>query len=80
MSLNRLQQAFVDALGVAADSDFETLHATAVPEWDSIGRMNLVLELERAFGVTLSTEDVFDLDSFARASEILRRHGVDLSV
>ena len=79
MSLNRLQQVFVAALGVSADCDFELLQAGTVPEWDSVGRMNLVLELERTFGITLSKEDVFDLDTFGRAREIVSRHGVDSS-
>jgi len=79
MSLDRLQHVFVVALGVPADTDFESLQANNVEEWDSIGRMQLVLELERAFNIALSPDDVFGLDSFKGAREILARHGVEIS-
>jgi acyl carrier protein len=79
MSLLRLQNAFVAALRVSPNTDFESLRARAVPEWDSVGQVELVTELEATFGVTLSTDDVFDLDSFVKAKEILGRHGVDVS-
>ena len=77
--INRLKQAFAAALRVPLSTDFESLQAHAVPEWDSVGHMELISEIEATFGVTLSTDDVFDLDSFSKARQILIRHGVDIS-
>jgi len=79
VSIHRLRQAFIVALRVPEHTDFESLSASETVEWDSVGQMELVAEIEGAFGVTLTTDDMFDLDSFAKARQILGRHGVDLS-
>ena len=41
--------------------------------------MALVAELEDRFDVMLETDDVLAMSSFTVASEILQRHGADLS-
>jgi len=44
-----------------------------IPGWDSIGHMNLVIELESRFGVSLEMDDVMRLDSVKAARELLAR-------
>lgn len=46
-----------------------------VPEWDSLGHVNLVLELESAFGVRLSTEDALVMKSVGQVKKVLRERG-----
>ena len=69
----RVQQAFVDALGIEDDTNFETLAYGKHEKWDSIAHMALVAELEDAFGIMLDTEDVVAMSSYPVALEILRR-------
>jgi acyl carrier protein len=71
-----LKQVFVDTLGLSADVDVEKLKYRSIPEWDSIAHMQLVMEIETAFGVMLPTDDVIALSSFEKAKEILGKHGV----
>jgi acyl carrier protein len=40
--------------------------------------MELVVELEQAFGVALSADDVFGLEDFRTARAILSRHGINV--
>ena len=79
MSLTTLERAFVTALRVSPACHFESLARGKTAEWDSVAHMELVLELENAFGVTLSEDDVFELKDFPTAREILGRHGVSPS-
>jgi len=44
--------------------------------WDSVGHMALVAAIERAFDVMMETDDVIGLSSFAKAKEILSKHGI----
>ena len=46
------------------------------PGWDSVGHMALVAAIERAFDIMMETDDVIGLSSFARAKEILSKHGI----
>jgi acyl carrier protein len=77
--LDRLKAAFVQALGIPADSDFEALTYAVTPGWDSVAHMNLVAEIENSFDIMFPTEDVIAMSSFAKAKEIVTKLGVDLN-
>jgi len=70
-----LKAAFIAGLGIPEDSDFGSLQYRGIEEWDSVAHMQLVAEIEDAFGIMLETEDVLGLNSFAAAEEIVVRYG-----
>lgn len=72
----KLTQAFHDALGLNPNVIGDSLAYQSVPEWDSISHMILISQLEEDFDVSLETDDVIDMSSFAKAKEILSKHGV----
>jgi acyl carrier protein len=78
MSQQTLQQAFVDGLGLPADTDFDSLAYGKREEWDSVGHMALVAELEAVFDIMLDTDDVVGMSSYPVAIEILRRYDVEI--
>lgn len=71
-----LRNAFVDALEVPEDSDWASLAYRGIPEWDSVGHMRLVSEIEDAFDIMIDTEDVLDMSSYPRIREILGKYEV----
>ena len=72
----KLQMAFVEGLGIAADSDFESLKYRGIEEWDSEAHLQLVSEIEAAFDIMLETQDVIDMSSYPVAREIVSKYGV----
>jgi acyl carrier protein len=70
-----VREAFIEALDLASDVDVESLEIGNDPGWDSLGHMALVAEFENRFGITLETDDVVGMTSYATSVEILRRHG-----
>lgn len=44
-----------------------------IPGWDSLGHMNLVVELESRFGITLGIDDIAMLDSVKAVRELVAR-------
>jgi acyl carrier protein len=72
----KLINSFQEALGLDTSSIVDSLTYQSVPEWDSISHMILISQLEEDFNVSLETDDVIDLSSFAKAREILSKHGV----
>ena len=73
-----VKQAFAEALDLPADTDIETLEIGKDPQWDSVGHMALVAELEARFSIELETDDLISMSSYAESLEILRRHGVEV--
>ena len=72
----KLVNSFHEALGINVSLIVYSLAYQTVPEWDSISHMILISQLEEDFSVSLETDDVIDLSSFAKAKEILIKHGI----
>jgi len=76
--MDSLREAFLKALELPAETDVATLRIGESQQWDSLGHMALVAELEERFGIALDTDDLVAMSSFAESVEILRRYGVQL--
>jgi acyl carrier protein len=77
-NLERLKGAFIQALGVAPDTDFEALAYGPTQGWDSLAHMTLVAEIENTFDFMMATDDVIGMSSFGNARQIVGRYGVQL--
>ena len=76
-SHEQLADAFADALMIDKTAVTDSLAYQSIPTWDSITHMILITNLEAAFDVSLTTDDVIALSSVAKAREILQKHGVN---
>ena len=64
--------AFCESLNVTADC-LEGLRYQDVDEWDSVGHMSLVAEIEDAFDIMMETDDIIEFSSFEKGKEILAK-------
>ena len=55
------------------DSVDKTCSQTTCPAWDSMGQLNLVVELEDAFNISLEPEEIIKMKSFNDIVEIVKR-------
>ncbi len=58
------------------DTVDETCSQTTCEKWDSMGQLNLVVELESEFDVTLEPEEIGEMKSFNDIVKILNSKGV----
>lgn len=49
----------------------------SIPEWDSVAHMMVIAEIEDAFDISMTTDDVIGMSSFKVAQDNLLRYGVD---
>ena len=54
------------------DTIDETCSQTTCEKWDSMGQLNLVVELESEFDVTLEPEEIGEMKSFDDIIRILK--------
>ena len=76
MSEEELKYCFSEALGIAMDTDFESLKYRGIQQWDSLRHMALVAAIETVFDIMLEPDDVMDMSSFTKAKRILEKYGV----
>ncbi|GAC1424831.1 MAG: acyl carrier protein [Candidatus Velthaea sp.] len=58
----------------AADLE-DTTSPDTLPEWDSLGHISLIIELENAYGVSFSPEEAMGLTSVAAIKSALAERG-----
>jgi len=70
-NLEKYKNVFIDSLSIKSDTFSEEIKYNDVPEWDSIGHMTLMSELEEEFKITLETDDIIDFSSYKKGIELL---------
>lgn len=73
-----VRDAFINALDLPPGSDVEALEIGKNPEWDSVGHMALVAELEDRFEISLEIDEIVGINSYTKTIETLRTHGIDV--
>ena len=77
-NLESYKSAFVEGLGIDENKVEETLKYNDIPEWDSIGHMTLISNLEEKFKITIETDDIVDFSSFKKGKEILSKYKIKI--
>ena len=76
-NLEIYKQAFIDSLSIDQKLLNKDLKYNEVPEWDSIGHMTLMSDLEEKFKINIDTDDIVDFSSFKKGMEILKKYKVE---
>jgi len=76
--MNKLIECFVQTFAIEGKQVTPGLAYQSIPQWDSVGHMALIAEIENVFNVTLDTDDIIGMSDVSKAVEILGKHGVAL--
>jgi acyl carrier protein len=77
--MDRLIDCFVRTFGIERDQIISLkLAYQSIPEWDSVGHMALVAEIECTFDIRLDTDDIIGMSDVSKAVQIVQKHGVVL--
>ncbi len=76
-NIEKYRNAFINVLDLEEDDVCENLALGVTREWDSIGHMTLITEIEDVFNVSLDSEWITEFNSYLSGIEILKRLGVD---
>lgn len=74
----RLALVLAEIFGIRADQITMELTKDQVGSWDSLKQMDLVMTLEREFGIALEIPDIVRMDSVKNIIDVLADKGVDL--
>ena len=74
---DKYEKSFIETFSIE-EKDLSNLEYNAIPEWDSIGHMTLISNLETAFKITMETDDIIDFSSFKKGIMILKKYNVEI--
>jgi acyl carrier protein len=75
-NLEKYKKAFCESFSINESLLEGNLEYNSIPEWDSVGHMGLIAEIEEAFDIQLEMDDIVDFGSFDKGKEILEKYKV----
>lgn len=76
-NIEKYSQVFMETFGITADV-LPSLVYQGIKEWDSVGHMTLVANLEDAFDIMMEMDDIIDLSSFEKGKVLLSKYNVEI--
>jgi acyl carrier protein len=73
-----LKQLLTEFLGLRADTVPAQLSQQAIAQWDSFAMVQLIMELEAAFSVKFTLDELDQLTDYAKIQAALTRKGASL--
>lgn len=75
--LEKYNEIFKETLDVSDDM-LAGLKYQDIKEWDSVGHISLIGELEDAFDIEMDTDDIIAFSSYEKGKEILAKYDVQI--
>ena len=72
----KYDQAFLSCFSINKDSVGDDLKYNSISEWDSVGHMSLISELEEVFDIMMEMDDIIDFSSYRKGFELVSKYGV----
>jgi acyl carrier protein len=68
----RLEKVLRNVFPIEGDVIDENWTSDDIPEWDSIGHLNLIMEIEKEFDIRIEIEEMFEVEKLADITRILK--------
>jgi acyl carrier protein len=78
-NLDKYNKCFISSFGIDKNALKNNIEYNSIPEWDSIGHMSMIAELEEAFSISMDIDDIIEFSSYNKGFEILEKYDVSIS-
>ena len=78
MSKEKYNEAFKIAFEIEESQLGSELKYESIQEWDSIGHMSLIAELEDTFEISMEMDDIIDFSSYDKGIELLKKYDITI--
>jgi acyl carrier protein len=72
----KYDQAFIESFSISESALDDNLIYNSIPEWDSVGHMGMISELEDVFEIMMEMDDIIDFSSYKKGLEIIAKYGI----
>ena len=73
----KYDQVFIDSFSIDESKLGDNLEYNSIPEWDSVGHMGLIAELEEVFDIMMEMDDIIDFSSYKKGFELIAKYEVE---
>ena len=72
----KYDQVYIETFSIDEDQ-LKNLEYNSIPEWDSVGHMGLIAELEEVFDIMMEMDDIIDFSSYKKGFELISKYEVE---
>ena len=73
---NKYDKTFMDSFNIDEKTLGVDLKYESIQEWDSIGHMALIAELEDAFEISMDMDDIIEFSSYEKGKIIMEKYNI----
>ena len=75
---DKYDNVFMDSFSIDKTKIDKNLVYESISEWDSVGHMGMIAEIEESFDIMLETDDIIDFSSYEKGIEILKKYKISI--
>lgn len=72
----RLEKVIREVFPIEEETIDENWTSDDIPDWDSVGHLNLIMEIEKAFDIKIEIEEMFEVEKLGDIIPILQKRNV----
>lgn len=73
---SRLEKVIREVFPIEAETIDENWTSDDIPDWDSVGHLNLIMEIEKEFNIKIEIEEMFEVEKLGDIIPILQKRNV----
>ena len=75
--LKKYDDVFIKSFSINKNK-LKSLKYNEIPEWDSVGHMTMIANLEEEFNITFEMDDIIDFSSYKTGINILKKYKINI--
>ncbi len=72
----RLEKVIREVFPIEEENIDENWTSDDIPDWDSVGHLNLIMEIEKEFDIKVEIEEMFEVEKLGDITRILKKKNV----
>lgn len=69
----RLEKIIREVFPIEEETIDENWTSDDIPDWDSVGHLNLIMEIEKEFDIKIEIEEMFEVEKLGDITKILKK-------
>ena len=70
---HKYHDIFIKSLSIDGKKFNEKIEYNEIPEWDSIGHMSLISDIEDGFSISIETDEKVDFSSYEKENRCIKK-------
>ncbi|HLP62694.1 MAG TPA: acyl carrier protein [Candidatus Deferrimicrobium sp.] len=72
----RLEKVIRGVFPIETETIDENWTSDDIPDWDSVGHLNLIMEIQKEFAIKIEIEEMFEIEKLGDINKLLEKRNV----